>query len=98
MSASSEQMPWCIKVNEYTFQGTFDYIALLGRVLSSREANMKSQNCLLAKMAENKEVYPFIENQMDVCNEYVFPKDTLKIPVVHWLHLSLCCLMVNFNL
>ena len=24
MSVSSEQMPWCIKVNEYTFQGTFD--------------------------------------------------------------------------
>ena len=46
MSVSSEQMPWCIKVNEYTFQGTFDSIALLGRVLSSREANMKSQNCL----------------------------------------------------
>ena len=33
MSVSSEQMPWCIKVNEYTFQGTFDSIALLGRVL-----------------------------------------------------------------
>ena len=46
MSVSSEQMPWCIKVNEYTFQGTFDSIALLGRVLSSREANMKSQNRL----------------------------------------------------
>ena len=46
MSVSSEQMPWCIKVNEYTFQGTFYSIALLGRVLSSREANMKSQNCL----------------------------------------------------
>ena len=64
ISVSSEQMPWCIKVNEYTFQGTFYSIALLGRVLSSREANMKFQNCL----AENKEVYPFIENQMDVCN------------------------------
>ena len=23
MSVSSEQMPWCIKVNEYKFQGTF---------------------------------------------------------------------------
>ena len=46
MLVSSEQMPWCIKVNEYTFPGTFYSIALLGRVLSSREANMKSQNCL----------------------------------------------------
>ena len=65
MSVSSEQMPWCnintIKVNEYTFQGTFYSIALLGRVLSSREVNMKSQNCLpWKKMTENKEVYPFI--------------------------------------
>ena len=68
MSVSSEQMAWCIKVNEYTFQGTFYSIALLGRVLSSRETYMKSQNCLPWKMAENKEVYPFIENQMDVCN------------------------------
>ena len=42
MSVSSEQMPWCIKVNEYTFQGTFDSIALLGRVLSSREANCQT--------------------------------------------------------
>ena len=63
MSVSSEQMPWCIKVNEYTLQGPFYSIAFLGRVLSSREANMKSQNCMPWKMAENKEVYPFI-----VCN------------------------------
>ena len=61
MSVSNEQTPWCIKVNEYTFQGIFYSIALLGMVLSSREANMKSQNCLpWKKWQKIRRCTPFI--------------------------------------